>query len=300
MTREDIEFEGEGGITLRGWFYSAAGADGPAATVVMSHGLTAVKEMYLDDFAAYFAGAGLNVLVYDHRNFGASDGTPRQEADPVMQQRDMRNAISYASSRVDVDEKRVGLWGTSFAGGIALVVAAVDRRVKAVVSQVPGTSGFGMALRAVRPDHASHVQQMLQGDRMNRFAGGEVGTVPAVNSDPTGPAMMPAAEAWEWFTTTAERAPSWKNEVTVRSMEMAGEYEPISYVHRISPTPLLMVVAADDVVAPAALALDAFGLAKEPKKLVLMEGGHFDVYTGAGFEVSASAARDHFLSHLNA
>ena len=190
MTREDIEFAGEGGTTLRGWFYPAAGADGPTATIVMSHGLTAVKEMYLDDFAAYFAGAGLNALVYDHRNFGASDGTPRQEADPVMQQRDMRNAISYVSTRRDVAENRIGLWGTSFAGGIALVVAAVDRRVKAVVSQVPGTSGFGMAIRAVRPDLAAQAQQMLTGDRMNRFTGGEPGIVPAVSADPMGPAKI--------------------------------------------------------------------------------------------------------------
>lgn len=76
MTREDIEFQGEGGVTLRGWFYPASGATGPTPTIVMSHGLTAVKEMYLDDFAAYFAAAGLNALVYDHRNFGDSDGTP--------------------------------------------------------------------------------------------------------------------------------------------------------------------------------------------------------------------------------
>lgn len=217
----------------------------------------------------------------------------------MMQQRDMRHAISYASTRLDVDENRIGLWGTSFSGGVALVVAAVDRRVKAVVSQVPGTSGAGMAIRAVRPDFAAHVREMLDGDRMNRFAGGEPAVVPAVSPDPTGPAMMPDAEAWTWFTETAKRAPNWKNEVTVRSMEMAGEYEPISYISRISPTPLLMIVADNDVVAPVALALDAYELAKEPKKLLLMRGGHFDAYEGTGFEESAAAARDHFLSHLN-
>jgi uncharacterized protein len=277
-----------------------SGRQGPTATIVASHGLTAVKEMYLDDLGAYFAAAGLNALVYDHRNFGDSDGTPRQEADPVMQQRDMRHAISYATTRPDVDESRIGLWGTSYTGGVAIVVTAVDRRVRAVVSQVPGVSGAGQAIRAVRPDLAAHLRGMLDGDRMNRFAGGEPGVVAAVSPDPTGPAMMPDAGAWEWFTEAAKRAPNWKNEVTVRSMEMAGEYEPISYISGVSPTPLLMIVADNDVVAPVALALEAYELAKEPKKLVLMRGGHFDAYQGAGFEESAAAARDHFLSRLNA
>ena len=82
MTRRDIEFDAEG-VILRGWFYAASGADQhPAPTVVLAHGFSAVKEMYLDQFADVFAAAGLNALVFDHRNFGASDGEPRQEIDP--------------------------------------------------------------------------------------------------------------------------------------------------------------------------------------------------------------------------
>ena len=73
-----MEFDAEG-VTLRGWFYPGVGAGGPAATVVMSHGFSAVKEMYLDAFAEVLSAAGLNALVYDNRNFGASDGQPRQE-----------------------------------------------------------------------------------------------------------------------------------------------------------------------------------------------------------------------------
>ena len=80
MARRDIAFDAEG-VTLRGWFYPAEGAAGRGPTVVMAHGFSAVKEMYLDAFAEVFA-AGLNALVFDNRNFGASDGEPRQEIDP--------------------------------------------------------------------------------------------------------------------------------------------------------------------------------------------------------------------------
>ena len=69
---------------------------GPFATIVMAHGFSAVKEMYLDRFAEVFAAAGLAALVFDNRNFGASDGVPRQEIDPWRQIADYRDAISFA------------------------------------------------------------------------------------------------------------------------------------------------------------------------------------------------------------
>src|SRR5882672_12637209 len=100
MARRDIEFDAEG-VTLRGWFYPAEGAGSPGPGVVMAHGFSAVKEMYLDSFAEVFAAAGLNVLVFDNRNFGASDGEPRQEIDPWAQVRDYRHAITYAGTRPD-------------------------------------------------------------------------------------------------------------------------------------------------------------------------------------------------------
>ena len=301
MTRENIEFPGEGGVTLRGWFYPATGATGPAPAIVMTHGMSGVKEMHLDDYAQVFADAGLNVVAYDHRNFGDSEGLPRQEVDPVMQHRDVRNAISYATTRPEVDASKIGVWGTSFAGGHALVVAAIDKRVKAVVSQVPFISGSRALSRLVRPDFIPHVREVLGGDRMHRFAGGEPNMLAAVTPDPMGEAMMSSTDAYEWFTkTAANRAPNWKNEVTARSLEMATEYEPGSYISRISPTPLLMIVSAEDAVAPFQFAMDAYEDAREPKQILVTPGGHFDNYSGPGFDVCVAAARDHFLKHLTA
>jgi len=108
--RVDIEFDAEG-VTLRGWFYRPDGARGPLPTVVMAHGFSATKEMYLDAFAERFAAAGLASLVFDNRNFGASDGHPRQEIDPWAQVRDYRHAITFARSLPDVDAARIGVWG---------------------------------------------------------------------------------------------------------------------------------------------------------------------------------------------
>jgi fermentation-respiration switch protein FrsA (DUF1100 family) len=100
--RRDIEFDAEG-VTLRGWHYVPDGAAGPVPTIVMAHGFSAVKEMYLDRFAEAFSAAGLGALVFDNRNFGASDGEPRQEIDPWEQVRDYRHAITYAGTLPEVD-----------------------------------------------------------------------------------------------------------------------------------------------------------------------------------------------------
>src|SRR6202034_1617498 len=151
MTRRDIEFDAEG-VTLRGWFYPAAGSSEVAPTIVMAHGFSAVKEMYLDKFAEAFAAAGLNALVYDNRNFGDSDGTPRLEIDPWAQVRDYRHAITYAITLPETDASRIGIWGSSYSGGHVLVVGAIDRRVKAVVAQVPLISGHRNARRLIRAD----------------------------------------------------------------------------------------------------------------------------------------------------
>jgi hypothetical protein len=95
--RQDVEFDAEG-VALRGWLYLPDGATDPVPAVVMAHGFSAVKEMFLDSFAEAFAGGGLGALVFDNRNFGASDGEPRQEIDPWAQVRDYRHAITWAQT----------------------------------------------------------------------------------------------------------------------------------------------------------------------------------------------------------
>lgn len=299
MARRDIEFDAEG-VTLRGWFYDADGRSGAAPTVVMAHGFSAVKEMYLDKFAEAFAAAGLNALVFDNRNFGASDGEPRCEIDPVQQVRDYRHAITYASTLDEVDPTRIGAWGSSYSGGHVLVLGAIDRRVKAVVAQVPLVSGSANIAELVRADFRAGFRQMFDDDRAARFRGDPPAMVPVVAEDPLAPSALPTPDSWTWFTETGKtRAPSWKNEVTLRTVEMLGEYEPAAYIARISPTPLLMVVAREDHLTPAHLAIDAYERAREPKRLVILPGGHFDAYVD-GFAEASAPARDWFVEHLGA
>lgn len=294
--RKDIEINAEG-VILRGWLYTPDGISEPAPVVVMAHGFSGVKEQYLDRYAEVFSNAGFCTLVFDHRNFGESDGEPRQEIDPWQQILDYRHAITFASLLPEIDKNRIGIWGTSYSGGHVLVVGAIDRRVKCVVSQVPTISGSASAQRRIRPDLVSVTIDRLIEDRVARFKGNDPMMIPVVGAELTTPCALAGEEPWEFFQTSASIAPKWRNEITLRTVEMAREYEPGIYISRISPTPLLMLVGTHDTVTPTDLALVGYEQALQPKKLVLLDGGHFVPYVEQ-FEESSSAAKEWFTKYL--
>ncbi|OCB13690.1 peptidase S15 [Mycolicibacterium porcinum] len=294
--RHDIEFTGEGAVTLRGWLFQPTGP-GPHPAITMAHGFAGVKEHGLERFARYFADAGFVVLVHDHRGFGASDGAPRHDIDPWAQIADWRRAISFLESRPDVDPQRIGVWGTSYAGGHAIVLGATDRRLRAVVAQVPTISGYQQSLRRVPPDQVANLQaQFIENDRAE-FRG-ESPALQAVVSDDAGvPAAYRSSDAIAFYTQPTTPENVWQNSVTVRSTRAARMYEPGIWVDRVSPTPLLMIVGLQDTVTVTDVALAAYERALQPKKLVTIPGGHFDPYLGK-FDQAAGAARDWFTRHL--
>ncbi len=300
--RRDVELPGVGGVPLRGWYYEPDIGTGvrtaaPGPGLVMAHGFSAVKEMDLDQFAAVFASAGLAVLVYDHRNLGASGGEPRQLVDPWAQIRDYRCALDWMAAQPGVDPTRLAIWGSSFSGGEVLVLGAADDRVRAVVAQAPYVGN---------PDLADEDGTMLAALRAAALGGepgpGEivVGPLPVVVADPAEPAMLPQPEAWAWFQSHAEDAPSWRNEVTLVLDGAPAPFEPGLAAAHVHPTPLLMIVASDDRVADAGDALAVFARAADPKRLELVPGDHFTVYHDAGFDRASRAARDFLLETLGA
>ena len=92
--RSDVSFQ-SGGLKCRGWFYKGQGPAPSKPAIVMSHGITAVKEQHLAPFAERFAAEGFNVLVFDYRYLGASEGEPRGHIDPRLQHDDIRAALTW-------------------------------------------------------------------------------------------------------------------------------------------------------------------------------------------------------------
>lgn len=168
--RLDVAFEGEDGVILRGWLYRPKGG-GKKPAITMAHGFAAVKEHGLDNFARAFAAEGFVVLVHDHRNFGSSEGSPRHDIDPWRQIADWRRAITFLEMQPQVDSTRIGIWGTSFAGGHAIVLGATDRRLRCVVAQVPTISGYDQGQRRVSPDATAALESVFAEDEREPFPG---------------------------------------------------------------------------------------------------------------------------------
>jgi fermentation-respiration switch protein FrsA (DUF1100 family) len=296
--RIDVEFEGFDGTLLRGWWY-APEAGAPA--VAMAHGFSAVKEMTLDRYAEVFCEAGLGVLVYDHRNFGASDGEPRQEIDPWAQVRDYRSAIGWLAARPEVDAGRIGIWGSSFSGGEAIVVAACDERVKAAVANVPFSGLPGADYGDTRARYAAVREWVLGATGADDRPQEVLGPFAVVEEEGNElPAYLPQPESSEWFLRYAEVPGStWRNRITLRNAFVADPpFDPGVCVSHVAPTPLLLVVSTEDRLADTATSLLAFERAGEPKQIEMVTGHHFMPYDGAEFLQASKAARDFFAKHL--
>jgi len=293
--RLDVEFDAEGAVTLRGWLYVPDGR-GPHPAVTMASGYAAAKEHGIERFAQAFAEDGFVVLLHDHRNFGASDGGPRQDVDPWRQIADWRRAISFLESRPEVDAERIGVWGTSYAGGHAIVLGATDPRLRCVVAQVPTISGFEQGLRRVPPEAEAALEEAFADDDRAQARGEPPGYQAIVSADPAVPASYRAPDAIDFYLQPIPDG-RWQNTVTIRSTRAARMYEPGGWIGRVSPTPLLVVVALNDTITVTDLALAAYERALEPKRLELVPGGHFEPYL-SNFPEASGAARAWFREHL--
>jgi uncharacterized protein len=174
-----------------------------------------------------------------------------------------------------------------------LQVAAIDKRVKCVVSQVPVVSGYRNVHRAVAEDRMPELLALFAADRQARFAGKAPAMAPVTSADPNEFSAFPGKNAYDAF----QGAPKWTNQVTLRSLEMFLEHDALSYVDKIGPVPLLMIVEDADTLGAVDQSLDAYNRAHEPKKVVFFHGGHFDAYV-RDQAVTARAASDWYVEHL--
>lgn len=286
--RLDVEFESEG-VTIAAWFYPGLG-EGPRPAIAMSSGYGGVRGgLHGYGYPQAFAAAGFSTLLFDNPHLGDSGGLPRQELDPLKQQRAYRDAITHLAGRVEVDPQRIGIWGTSYSGGHVLVVGAQDRRVRAVVSQAMTISGHANTLRRNSPGEYAALASRFADDRLRRARGDAPEMVQAFA--PTSDTYVKTMARDE-----VDRA-GWVNETTLRSLELYDEYEPGLSIPGISPTPLLMIIPTSDTMTPAEDALGGYHLAREPKRLVTVAGDHYSVYE-EHFAVTSGAAIDWFGTHL--
>ena len=294
--RKDITFTSKG-LHCSGWLFVPEGQQGQKApTIVMGHGFTGVKEMGLADFAERFATAGFATLVFDYRYFGESEGEPRSQLFPLEQVEDFRNAVTWVSDQPEVDPQRIGLWGTSYGGGVVTYVATFDKRIKAVVAQVPSTVSPENR-RAMNPERWDSVGEFLLRDRIERYRTGAVNYMKVVA--PEGEqCVLPGQEIYEEFMALAPPESTWRNQITLESLEKIREFDPVSLIHLMAPTALLLIPAEKDGLLPIDAVKAAYQKAQEPKDIIVLSIKHFDIYREPWLSKAADAAIDWFKKYL--
>ena len=295
--RREVSFPSQG-VTCKGWLYlpDTLPPGGRVPAIVMANAISAVKEITLPGYAERFAAAGYAALAFDYRRFGGSEGEPRQLLDPHDQQQDVRNALTWMRAQPEIDPERIGGWGISLGGVHMLFLGAYDRRLKAIVSVATGLNTLEAMMGR---QGVQGFLTMLNGDRDRRFATGEAATyIPAV-SMPGGGGAMAFPEANDFYTDAMKTyAPTYDNRLALESMEYLISDQSAEAVPMISPTPLLMIHGEKDVIPPAAVRA-VFERAGDPKKLLVLDCLHTDLYVREPWVgQSADAAIEWFAGPL--
>jgi uncharacterized protein len=240
---------GSDGLVLAGDLRVPAG-DGPYPALTFTGPLTGVKGQVVGRYAAALATAGFVTLAFDHRTFGASDGTPRQDETVGGKLADLRDAVSFLATRPEVDPARIGCVGICLGGGYAVRAGAADPRIGAVATVAgcfndPRAFRDGMGADGYRRTLRRFADQLTADARADAPA-----ELPAVAPD-DGEAAMPGREPWAYYGTERSAAPGWENRLTVRSIRELLTFDAAGAADLLAPTPLLVVHGRrDDYCSP--------------------------------------------------
>jgi uncharacterized protein len=299
--RHDVEFRSEG-VRVRGHLYLPEGR-GPHPALAMAGGWCYVKELVLPEYARVFADAGIAVLAFDYRNFGESDGEPRQHVDPWAQIEDYKNALSYLETREEVDRHRLGVWGISYSGGHVLIVAATDPRVQCVVSNIPVVDGH-LTMKQVHGALAyRRLSAAILEDRRKRLASGEHGYLPMSSEDPAHElSTWPFPEVKEAFAALQRTvAPNHQHRNTIASVELLESYDVAPYLRRILLPPVLLTVAERDDITLWQEEIRVFNRIATPNKqlYICRDTSHMTLYSNlTRLELLAREGRGWAVRHL--
>ena len=253
--------------------------------VVMGHGFGGVRALRLYAFAERFADAGYQVVVFDYRGFGESEGTPRQVLDVEMQLDDWRAALTFARGLPGADPKRIVAWGTSFGGGHVITLAGQGEPLTAIIAQVPHVSGPA-AVRATGLRPALRLAPLGLRDLLAAARGMDPVYVEAVGL-PGSTAVMTSPDAVPALATqiaeSGLRPGDYPQHVAARVAVKIGRYSPVRHARGIT-CPALVQIAAHDAVTPRAAAEKA--AARMGATVRIYDCGHFDPYIEPFFETT--------------
>ncbi len=264
------------------------------AGIVLCHGYTGIRTIYLPDNAAVLTAAGYAVLTFDYKGWGDSEG-PKSRLAPYSRVSDVQAALTFLGAQPAVDADRLGIYGTSYGGATVVWVAAIDPRVKCVVAVVGIGNGRRWMRSVRRPDEYHDLLVRAAADRVKRAL---TGVSELVDRNEI---LLPDRQSLELGAAARRNNPAAVTELPLDFVDDTLGFNPEWVVDRIAPRPLLLITTDDDRLVPPQESEAMYARAGDPKKLVVLRGfGHYEVYAKPAFDEVMREATDWYRQYLPA
>ncbi|MFC5666535.1 alpha/beta hydrolase [Kitasatospora misakiensis] len=306
MPRSDIRFD-SAGIEIAAHLYTPdTPARGPLPALVVGHPGTGVKEQTSGTYARRMAGRGFVTLAFDAAHQGESGGQPRGLEDPAQRVEDFKAAVSYLTTREEVDAERIGLLGICASGGYSLSATGSDSRVRAVAAVSTADPSRQFRLGADGAQDPAAFRTLLD-------AAARARTAAARGQDPGTMTMFPAtaeqarelggehgAEGFAYYCTSRGEHERSAKFLAWESIDRLAGYDPFLAVPLIGPRPMLQIVGERAVTSW--MAVEAHQRATGPAELHWIGGAsHVDLYDREEYiDQAVDKLADYFADHLPA
>jgi len=295
MSSQPISFYSEG-VKLRGDLFlpDDLKPGQKRAAVLLCHGYTGVRNLYLPDNARLLAEAGYVVMNFDYKGWGDSEGSPSR-LDPHGRVADAQAALTILASQPMVDADRLGIYGTSYGGATVVWTAAIDARVKCVVSVVGVGNGRRWMRNVRHPDEFHDLLDRSAVDRLRRATTGASEFVERTEI------LLPDRQSAELSAAARRGNPGAVSQIPVEFVDDTLNFHPEWVVDKIAPRPVLFITTDNDRLVPPEESEAMYQRAGEPKKLVVLKGwGHYEVYAGEAFRQVMEPTLAWYQEHMPA
>ena len=293
--KKPVSFYSEGCRLVGDVYYpDGQGRNAPRAGIVLCHGYTGVKDIYLSDNARVLTEAGYVALTFDYKGWGDSEG-PRTRLAPYSRVADVQAALTFLGTLPGVHPERLGLYGTSYGGATVVWVGAVDPRVRCVVSVVGIGHGARWMRSVRRPDEYHDLLARAAADRVKRALEGASEFVKREEI------LLPDRQSAELAAAARRGNPAAVDSIPLEYVDDTLGFNPEWVVDKIAPRPVLFITTDDDRLVPPEESIQLHARAGEPKRLVVLRGyGHYEVYREPAFGEVMRATLAWYREHLPA
>ena len=262
------------------------------AGIVLCHGYTGIKDLYLPDMAKYLNGAGYVAMTFDYKGWGGSEGSPARLA-PYGRVADVQGAMTFLGLQPEVDAEQIGILGVSYGGATVTWVGAVDPRAKCIVSVVGIGHGARWMSRVRHPDEWFDLLDRSAVDRERRATTGE-----SEFTDRSDILMADRASA-ELAAAQRRNIPAAVNTIPWEYIDDTLGFNAEWVVDKVSPRPILFITTDNDRTVLPEESEQLYANAKEPKKLVVLKKySHYEMYMEPALGEVMAATLDWLHEHL--